>query len=107
MRHIAKFLFNCLFTIFYAFIFALIFTSNSILFLPFAFVLVILGIILGAVCTPFAIMLIIGWIMSMIANSVLKAWNYAKNLVKSWTFTKFLLFFKCESKNLAIWIKTN
>ena len=83
MRHISKFLFNCLFTIFYAFIFALIFTSNSILFLPFAFVLVIIGIILGAVCTPFAIMLIIGWIMSMIANSILKAWNYAKNLVKS------------------------
>ena len=83
MKHIAKFLFNCLFTIFYAFIFALIFTSNSILFLPFAFVLVIIGIILGAICTPFAIMLIIGWIMSMIANSVLKAWNYAKNLVKS------------------------
>ena len=83
MRHIAKFLFNCLLTIFYAFVFVLIFSSNSILFLPLAFVLVILGIILGIICTPFAIMLIIIWIASMAANSVLKVWNYAKNLVKS------------------------
>lgn len=83
MRHITKFLLGCLLAIFYTILFAFAFTYNSILFLPFASIIIIVAIVLGMFCTPLAIVLVIIWIVSMIARSILDIWDYAKNLVKS------------------------
>lgn len=83
MRHITKFLLGCLLAIFYTILFVFAFTYNSILFLPFASIIIIIAIVLGMFCTPLAIILVIIWIVSMIARSVLDVWDYAKNLVKS------------------------
>ena len=68
MRHITKFLPGCLLAIFHAFLSVFIFIITTIL---------------GMLCTPFIVALIVIWIISMISSSIVDVWNYAKNLVKS------------------------
>ena len=58
MRKIANFLIECILKIMYVIFFSIAFICNSILLVPFAFIVIIFDIIIGLLCLPIAIVCI-------------------------------------------------
>ena len=83
MRKIADFLIGCAFVILYAICFVIAFIYNSILFIPFASIVIILAIVMGLFCLPLAIVILSIWILMMIARSVVDIYDFIKKYFKS------------------------
>ena len=83
MRKIADFLIGCAFVILYAICFVVAFIYNSILFIPFASIVIILAIVMGLLCLPLAIVILSIWILMMIARSIVDVYGFVKNYFKS------------------------
>ena len=83
MRKIADFLIGCAFVILYAICFVIAFIYNSILFIPFASIVIILAIVMGLFCLPLAIVILSIWILMMIARSIVDVYGFVKNYFKS------------------------
>ena len=83
MRKIADFLIGCAFVILYAICFVIAFIYNSILFIPFASIVIILAIVMGLFCLPLAIMILSIWVLMMIARSVVDIYDFIKKCFKS------------------------
>lgn len=83
MRKITDFLIGCAFVILYAICFAVAFIYNSILFIPFASIVIILAIVMGVFCLPLAIVILSIWILMMIARSIVDVYGFVKNYFKS------------------------
>lgn len=83
MRKITDFLIGCAFAILYAICFVVAFIYNSILFIPFASIVIILAIVIGLFCLPLAIVVLSIWILMMIARSIVDVYDFVKNYFKS------------------------
>ena len=83
MRKIADFLIGCAFVILYAICFVIAFIYNSILFIPFASIVIILAIVMGLFCLPLAIVILSIWILIMIVRSIVDVCGFAKKYFKS------------------------
>ena len=83
MRKIANFLIECILKIMYVIFFSIAFICNSILFVPFAFIVIILDIIIGLLCLPIAIVFLLIFILSIIARSIVDVYNFSKKYFKS------------------------
>ena len=83
MRKITDFLIGCVFVILYAICFVVAFIYNSILFIPFASIVIILAIVMGLFCLPLAIVVLSIWILMMIARSIVDVYGFIKNYFKS------------------------
>ena len=78
MRKITDFLIGCAFAILYAICFVVAFIYNSILFIPFASIVIILAIVIGLFCLPLAIVVLSIWILMMIARSIVDVYDFVK-----------------------------
>ena len=83
MRKIADFLIGCAFVILCAICFVMAFIYNSILFIRFASIVIILAIVMGLLCLPLAIVILSIWILMMIARSIVDVYGFVKNYFKS------------------------
>ena len=83
MRKIADFLIGCAFVILYAICFVIAFIYNSILFIPFTSIVIILAIVMGLFCLPLAIVVLSIWILMMIARSIVDVYDFVKKYFKS------------------------
>ena len=78
MRKITDFLICCAFVILCAICFVMAFIYNSILFIPFASIVIILAIVMGLFCLPLAIMILSIWVLMMITRSIVDVYNFIK-----------------------------
>ena len=83
MRKITEFLIGCAFAVLYAICFVVAFIYNSILFIPFASIVIILAIVIGLFCLPLAIVILSIWILMMIARSIVDVYIFDKKCFKS------------------------
>ena len=83
MRKIADFFICCAFVILCAICFVVAFIYNSILFIPFASIVIILAIVMGLFCLPLAIVILSIWILMMIARSIIDVYDFDKKCFKS------------------------
>lgn len=84
MRKITDLLVGCKFAVKYAINFALAFIHNSVLFIPFAFLLLILAIMIALFCLPFAMAVLLMWVLKMmISRSVAAVCNLRKKRLNS------------------------
>ena len=83
MRKITDFLIGFAFVILYAICFIAAFIYNSILFIPFASIVIILAIVMGLFCFPLAIVILSIWILMMIARSIVDVYDFVKKCFKS------------------------
>ena len=82
MRKITDFLIGCAFVILYAICFVVTLIYNSILFIPFASIVIILAIVMGLFCLPLAIVILSIWILMMIIRSIVDVYGFIKNYFK-------------------------
>ena len=83
MRKITDFLIGCVFVILCVICFVMAFIYNSILFIPFASIVIILAIVMGLFCLPLAIVILSIWILMMIARSIVDVYGFVKKCFKS------------------------
>lgn len=83
MRKITYFLGDCAFVILFAICFVVAFRCNSILFILFAPIVIILAIVMGLFCLPLAIVILLIWILMMIARSIVDLYDFIKKYFKS------------------------
>ena len=84
MRKITDFVTGCKFAVKYAFNFALAFIKNSVLFIPFVFILLILAIMIALFCLPFAMVVLSIWVLKMmIYRSIAAVYSLRKKKLKS------------------------
>ena len=84
MRKITDFVNGCKFAVKYGFNFALAFIHNSVLFIPFAFLLLILAIMIALFCLPFAMVVLSLWVLKMmISRSIAAVYNLREKRLKS------------------------
>lgn len=87
MRKITDFLIDCTFVILCAICFVIAFIDNSILFIPFAFIVIILAIVMGLFCLPLAIVILsiwgLFWLLMMIARYIVDVCGFVKKCFKS------------------------
>lgn len=83
MRKITDFLIDCTFVILCAICFVVAFIDNSILFIPFAFIVIILAIVMGLFCLPLALVILSIWGLMMIARYIVDVCGFVKKCFKS------------------------
>ena len=84
MRKITDFLVRCKFAVKYAFNFTLASIHNYVLFIPFAFLLLILAIMIALFCLPFAMVVLSLWVLKMmISRSIAAVYNLRKKKLNS------------------------
>ena len=84
MRKITDLLVGCKFAVKYAINFTLAFIHNSVLFIPFAFLLLILAIMIALFCLPFAMVVLSLWVLKMmISRSIAIVYNLREKRLNS------------------------
>ena len=84
MRKITDFVNGCKFVVKDDINFALAFIKHSVLFIPFAFLLLILAIMIALFCLPFAMVVLSMWVLKMmISRSIAAVCNLRKKKLKS------------------------
>ena len=83
MRKINDFLVRCALAAIYAICFVIAFMCNSILFIPFASIVIIFATLISLFCIPAAIVLSLIWVLIMIARSIVDVYVFSKIKSKS------------------------